>query len=202
MSRINGVYLPVLQLIGFLGKVIILGLGGWLIVSGKMRQGVGAVVAAFLYWDWFMNPILNFGNFYNLLMQAMAGAERVFSLLDLKPEVQDLPAATPLPPIVGRVTFDHVTFGYDPERPVLHDVSFEATPGQMIALVGATGSGKSSIISLIARFYQPQQRPGAGGWPRHSRGDRRVASPADGSGSSGQLSLHRHGDGEYPLCPP
>src|SRR6202042_1398151 len=91
MARLNGMYQPVLQLIGFLGKVIILGLGGWLIVSGKMSKGVGAVVAAFLYWDWFMNPIQNFGNFYNLLMQAMAGAERVFSLLDLEPEVRDLP---------------------------------------------------------------------------------------------------------------
>ena len=116
MARLNGMYQPVLQLIGFLGKVIILGLGGWLIVSGKMSKGVGAVVAAFLYWDWFMNPIQNFGNFYNLLMQAMAGAERVFSLLDLEPEVRDLPGATPLPRVEGRVTFDHVTFGYNPER--------------------------------------------------------------------------------------
>ncbi len=157
MARINGMYLPVLQLIGFAGKVIILGFGGWLIATGRMSHGVGAVVAAFLYWDWFMNPIQNFGNFYNLLMQAMAGAERVFSLLDLEPAVLDAPGAAPLPRIVGRVRFEHVTFGYNAERPVLHDVNFEAEPGQMVALVGATGSGKSSIISLIARFYQPQQ---------------------------------------------
>jgi ABC-type multidrug transport system fused ATPase/permease subunit len=113
-------------------------------------------VAAYLYWDWFMNPIINFGNFYNLLMQAMAGSERIFSLLDLQPEVQDEAGAQPLPRIVGNVRFDHVTFGYNPDRPVLHDISFEAQPGEMVALVGATGSGKSSIISLIARFYQPQ----------------------------------------------
>src|SRR5438034_10895442 len=90
-------------------------------------------------------------------MPAMAGAERVFSLLDTRPDVTDMPEARPLPRIVGRVTFDHVTFGYNPDRPVLHDVNFEAQPGQTFALVGATGSGKSSIISLIARFYQPQQ---------------------------------------------
>jgi ATP-binding cassette subfamily B protein len=75
----------------------------------------------------------------------------------MRPDVQDEPQAKPLPRIVGHVEFDHVTFGYAPDRPVLHDVCFEAKPGQMVALVGATGSGKSSIISLIARFYQPQR---------------------------------------------
>ena len=157
VARLNGVYQPVLELVRFIGKVTILTLGGYLIVRGTLGAGgVGKVVAAYLYWDWFMNPIINFGNFYNLLMQAMAGSERIFSLLDLNPEVHDLPGAIQLPRIVGRVQFDHVTFGYNPDRPVLHDVCFEASAGQMIALVGATGSGKSSIISLIARFYQPQ----------------------------------------------
>jgi ATP-binding cassette subfamily B protein len=157
-ARINGIYQPLLDLCGFLGKVIILLFGGYLIVSGRFdsARGVGAVVAAYLYWDWFMNPIRNFGNFYNQLLMAMAGAERVFHLLDMKPEVHDLPDAVVLPRIEGRVRFEHVTFGYNPDRPVLHDVNFEATPGQMVALVGATGSGKSSIVSLIARFYQPQ----------------------------------------------
>src|SRR4029450_4986091 len=119
-------------------------------------KGVGAVVAAYLYWDWFMNPITNLGNFFVTLMQAMAGAERVFALLDTKPEVQDRPDARPLPRIGGHVKFENVPFGYNPDRPVLHDLNFDAFPGQMVALVGATGSGKSSIISLIARFYQPQ----------------------------------------------
>ena len=91
-------------------------------------------------------------------MMAMAGAERVFNLLD----TQAGRAGRRRTPSrcrgsSGDVKFEHVTFGYNPARPVLHDVSFEAEPGQMVALVGATGSGKSSIISLIARFYQPQQ---------------------------------------------
>jgi ATP-binding cassette subfamily B protein len=158
VARVNGVYQPLLQLIGFVGKVIILCFGMHLILTGRLtRGGVGAVVMAFMYWDWFMQPILNFGDFYNQLMQAMAGAERVFNLLDTKPDVQDVAEAKALPRIVGRVTFENVTFGYNPDRPVLHDVNFEAQPGQMIALVGATGSGKSSIVSLIARFYQPQK---------------------------------------------
>jgi ATP-binding cassette subfamily B protein len=158
-SRLNAVYMPLLDLCGFAGKVIILLFGGYLIVAGRFppTQGVGAVVAAYLFWDYFMNPIRNFGNFYNQLLMAMAGAERIFHLLDMQPEVQDVPQARPLPRIDGHVQFEAVTFGYNPDRPVLHDVSFEALPGQMVALVGATGSGKSSIISLIARFYQPQQ---------------------------------------------
>ena len=156
LSRLNGVYQPLLQAIGFLGQVVILTYGAYLVVSGRLE--VGAIVASFLYWNlYFMNPILNFGQFYNTLLMAMAGAERIFNLLDLSPDVQDAPGATPLPRVVGRVRFEHVTFGYDPARPVLHDVDFEARPGQTVALVGATGSGKSSIVSLIARFYQPQQ---------------------------------------------
>jgi ATP-binding cassette subfamily B protein len=163
VARVNGIYQPLLQAIGYLGKIIILFYGGFLVVTGRLGPetattgGVGAVIAAFLYWDWFMNPILNFGNFYNQLMMAMAGAERVFDLLGMQPDVQDVPDARPLARITGQVKFEDVTFGYNPERPVLHGVSFEARPGQTFALVGATGSGKSSIISLIARFYQPQQ---------------------------------------------
>ncbi|MGI8922472.1 MAG: ABC transporter ATP-binding protein, partial [Fimbriimonadales bacterium] len=161
IARINGVYLPLLQFIGFVGKTIILLYGGYLVATGHIGRstvdGVAAVVAAFLYWDWFMNPIVNFGSFYSAqLIPAMTGAERVFNLLDTKPDVTDVPGANPLPRIVGHVKFENVTFGYNPERPVIHDVSFEAQPGQTFALVGATGSGKSSIISLIARFYQPQ----------------------------------------------
>jgi len=158
-AHVNGLYQPLLSLIQFVGRVIILTFGAYLLVRGQWAdqdKGIGAVVAAYLYWDWFMNPILNFGNFSNQLMMAMAGAERVFALLDTQPDVQDAADATPLPRIVGGVTFEGVTFGYDPARPVLHDVSFEARAGQMVALVGHTGSGKSSIISLIARFYQPQ----------------------------------------------
>jgi ATP-binding cassette, subfamily B, bacterial len=154
-ARVNGLYQPLLQLIGFTGKGIILLYGGFLVASGRL-PGVGSVVTAFLYWDWFMAPMVNFGNFYNQLMMAMAGAERLFNLLDMKPEVHDLAEAQPLPSIQGHVTFEHVTFGYRPETPVLHDICFEAHPGQMVALVGPTGGGKSTVISLIARFYQPQ----------------------------------------------
>ncbi len=155
-AHLNGVYQPTLQLIGFTGRAIILLYGAYLVTAGHVA-GVGSIVAAFLYWDLFMGPILTFGNFHNQLMMAMAGAERIVNLLDTQPEVVNTPDARPLPPVEGHVRFEGVTFGYDPQRPVLHDIDLEAQPGQTLALVGPTGSGKSSIISLIARFYRPQQ---------------------------------------------
>ncbi|HOJ74137.1 MAG TPA: ABC transporter ATP-binding protein [Phycisphaerae bacterium] len=158
-ARANGLYQPLLTLVGFIGRAIILCYGGYLVAAGGTSRpvGVGSVVMAFLYWDWFMAPIVNFGNFYNQLMMAMAGAERIFTLLDTPPDVNDVPGAKPLPRVRGHVRFEHVSFGYKPDRFVLHDVDFEVQPGQMVALVGSTGSGKSSIISLLARFYLPQQ---------------------------------------------
>lgn len=158
VARLNGVFQPTLEAIRFVGRIIILMLGGYFIATGDIGdKGVGGVLIVYGYWDWLMNSIVFLGGFYNQLMMAMAGAERVFSLLEIKPEVVDRPDAKPLPRIVGRVEFENVTFGYKPDRMVLHDVSFVAEPGQTVALVGHTGSGKSSIISLIARFYQPQQ---------------------------------------------
>lgn len=157
VARMNGVYQPLLQVIGFIGRLIILAYGAHLIAAGQLSGGsVGPVVAAYLYWDWFMGPILNLGNFYNQMLQAMAGAERVFHLLDMKPEVTDLPDAEAMPRIVGAVRFEDVTFGYDSARPVLEGVSFDAAAGKTFALVGATGSGKTTITALVARFYQPQ----------------------------------------------
>jgi len=158
LARVNGIFQPLLEVVRFCGRVTILVYGGYMIATlpdGKTK--VGSVVAFWMYWDWFMGPLIDLGAFYNLLLQAMAGAERVMALLDMEPEVMDVPDAQPLPRIIGNVKFENVTFGYNPAVPILHDINFEAESGQMVALVGATGSGKSSIISLIARFYQPQK---------------------------------------------
>jgi ATP-binding cassette subfamily B protein len=155
-ARWNGLYQPVLQLLGFIGRVVIIVYGGWLLARGSIAS-IGSVVAVYLYWDFILGPIITFGNFHNQLLLAMAGAERVFGLLDTKPDVEDLPEARALPEIRGEVRFEHVTFGYVPDRPVLHDIDFRVAPGETIALVGPTGSGKSSMISLIARFYLPQK---------------------------------------------
>jgi ATP-binding cassette, subfamily B, bacterial len=155
VARVNGLYQPLLEVVRFFGRVTILLYGGYMAASREIT--VGSVVAFYMYWDWFMNPVIVLGAFYQQLMMAMAGAERVFGLLEMNPEVQDVPEAKPLPRLNGDVRFENVVFGYNPDRPVLHDVNFEAKPGQMIALVGPTGGGKSSIISLLARFYQPQK---------------------------------------------
>jgi ATP-binding cassette, subfamily B, bacterial len=102
--------------------------------------------------------MLTLGNLYSQAMSSMAGAERVFRLLDTEPEWQDAPDAHPLPAdIRGRVVLDDVRFSYEPGRPVLKGISFTAEPGQTIALVGHTGSGKSSVINLIAKFYLPDR---------------------------------------------
>jgi ATP-binding cassette subfamily B protein len=135
-------------------------LGGWQVLEGSMELGV--LITFFLFANQFFAPIQVLGNLYNQGLVAMAGAERVFHLLDTKPDWEDAPDAEDLPdPRVGgttqgaQVEFAGVSFGYDAARTVLHDVSFIAKPGQMIALVGHTGSGKSSIINLAAKFYLP-----------------------------------------------
>jgi len=102
-----------------------------------------------------LSPVSNLGTQYNQALTAMAGAERLFNLLDSPPEWCDRPDAVELTRIRGRVAFDRVSFAYDPERPVLREIDFVAEPGQTIALVGHTGSGKTTIINLIAKFYLP-----------------------------------------------
>ena len=154
---VNGMYQPLLGVVGYIGKVIIFIYGCYLVVEGGASGlTVGTLVALTMYWDWFMGPVLNFGNFHNEMMQSMASAERVFALLDQKPEVMDVPEATPLPPIQGRVQFDAVSFQYVKDKPVLKGVNFEVLPGQTVALVGHTGCGKSTIMNLICRYYLPQ----------------------------------------------
>ena len=104
----------------------------------------------------FWQPINNLSNFYNQITTNIAGAERIFEILDTKPEIEDEKGVVDLPDIKGEVTFDHVTFGYDEEK-VLDDVSFVIKPGETIAIVGPTGAGKSTIINLISRFYDANE---------------------------------------------
>ncbi len=112
------------------------------------------LVAILWYLGRFWEPINNLSNFYNSILTAMASVERIYEIMDTKPLVFDARDDLPeLPPIQGRVEFDHVSFGYDPGQPVLSDVSFAVEPGQTIALVGPTGAGKSTVVSLISRFY-------------------------------------------------
>jgi subfamily B ATP-binding cassette protein MsbA len=101
--------------------------------------------------------MMNLINVNTTIEQAMVSAERVFGLLDSQPTVEEAPDAVELPPIRGHVTFENLSFGYEPEKPVLHNITFEAKPDMMVALVGPSGCGKSTIANLIARFYDPTE---------------------------------------------
>lgn len=154
-TRTTGVFMPILEFNSQFFIALLLIIGGYRVLTPDIQMPVGNLIMFFFLAGIFFNPIQILGNQYNQALTAMAGAERVFRLLDTKPEWQDAPDARPLPPIVGRVEFQDITFGYDPQIPVLHDIHFVAEPGKTIALVGHTGSGKTSIINLIARFYLP-----------------------------------------------
>lgn len=117
---------------------------------------VGTFIAFGTYINMFWQPINNLSNFYNQIVTNIAGAERIFEVLDTEPKIADEEGAGELPEIQGRVTFDNVTFAYDKEK-VLDNVSFNINPGETIALVGPTGAGKSTIVNLISRFYDANE---------------------------------------------
>jgi ATP-binding cassette, subfamily B, bacterial len=171
----SAIFLPLLEFNGQLFLSILLVVGGYQALGGEVR--LEALIQFLFLSNAFFGAISPLGNQYNQALTAMAGAERVFGLLDTPPEWSDAPDAYELPPIVGRVEFRRVSFGYQPERPVLHELSFVAEPGQTVALVGYTGSGKSSIVNLVAKLYLAQ----AGEITIDSHEIKRVSS----------LSLHR-----------
>jgi ATP-binding cassette subfamily B protein len=153
VARASGVFLPLLELHGQFFLAVLLTIAGWQVLH--LGMPLGNVIMLGLLANLFLSPIPTLGNLYNQALTAMAGAERVFRLLDTKPDWEDAPTAQPLPTIAGHVEFRHVSFRYVPDRPALEDVTFTVQPGMTVALVGQTGSGKSSIINLLAKFYLP-----------------------------------------------
>jgi ATP-binding cassette subfamily B protein len=144
--------MPLTAVLGNLFVIVLAGLGGWLALQGLVSVGI---IATFInYGQNFVQPLRQLSTLYNTLQAALAGAERVFETLDVAPESDDAPAARELPAVRGEVRFDHVTFGYRPGTTVIDDMSLEAKPGQIVALVGATGAGKTTIINLLTRFYE------------------------------------------------
>ncbi len=128
-----------------------------IVILGVEQVSVGTFIAFGTYLNMFWQPINNISNFYNQLVTNIAGAERIFEILDTEPAILDEEGVSQMPPIKGEVTFEHVSFSYDEKVKVLDDVSFRIKPGETIALVGATGAGKSTIVNLISRFYDVQE---------------------------------------------
>jgi ABC-type multidrug transport system fused ATPase/permease subunit len=157
LARASAVFVPLLQMKSqlFLGVMALMGGYGALLWRGWAHMEVGDLVMFFFLANLFFEPVQVIGDRYNQALTAMAGAERLFRLLDLPPEWRDAPTARPLPPVRGRVAFESVDFQYQPDRPVLLDISFSVEPGQTVALVGHTGSGKTTIVALLQKFYLP-----------------------------------------------
>ncbi|MCX8277018.1 MAG: ABC transporter ATP-binding protein [Dehalococcoidia bacterium] len=154
-SRLGGVLMPTVELMTGVALAIVLIVGGGRVISESIE--IGTMVAFLLYVQRFFEPIRTLTMHYALLQRAVASGHRIFELLDIPLEISDKPDAKPITDVRGRVEFKNVTFGYNPERPILRNISFVAEPGQTIALVGPTGSGKTSITALAHRFYDVQE---------------------------------------------
>lgn len=150
--NINNILWPVIDNLSTFGIALVYMAGiSWL---GK-TVSIGTLIAFTGYIWRFWAPIQNLGNFYNSMVTTSAYMERIFELLDENEEIADKPGAYELPPIRGHVTFDHVNFSYEKGTPVLKDVNFNITPGTQVAIVGPTGAGKTTIVNLLTRFYNP-----------------------------------------------
>jgi ATP-binding cassette subfamily B protein len=152
-ARLQATNLPLLDLIANFGMVFVIWIGGQLVIRDELT--LGELVAFTAYLTRLVQPMRRLGFIVSAVAQAAASGERVFEILDAESEVQDEPGAEPLTLVNGRVRFEEVSFAYFDRHAVLDRISFEVEPGQIVALLGATGSGKSTIINLIPRFYDP-----------------------------------------------
>lgn len=157
-ARVEGIrywstFFPAMRFVASLGTVIVLGVGAVMVVDGHLT--LGTLVAFLSYVTSFYQPINRLTEVDNIFQEAIAAGERIFELLDETADVQDAPDATDLPHLRGEVVFEGVHFRYGSGDKVLHDVSFHMAPGQVVALVGPSGAGKTSIANLLCRFYDP-----------------------------------------------
>jgi len=165
---ISFAFIPIMNIVTSLTLGLIVGVGGWLALRGISSSAaesaglsggvsIGLLTAFILYSQRFFDPLHQITQVYSLLQSALAGAERLFELMDTKPEIVEKPGALPLANIRGAVVFDHVSFAYEQGKPVLEDISFEAHPGQVVAIVGPTGAGKTTLVNLLSRFYDVRE---------------------------------------------
>lgn len=150
--RMNDCFWPTVEMSWGVGTILVFWFGAGLIEQDLITPGL--LIAFTSYISMFWQPIMNISNFYNQLVTNMSGAERIFEILDIEPDIKDKPESFEMPAIKGNVSFKNVTFGYDEDQQILKDVSFDVKAGQTIALVGSTGAGKTTIVNLISRFYE------------------------------------------------
>jgi ATP-binding cassette subfamily B multidrug efflux pump len=147
--------MPMMGVLSNLNVAILCGLGGWLAIKGMVT--IGTIAAFISYSRRFAEPLRQLGNLYNQVQGALAGAERIFEILDTVPDQIDAPQALELSRVSGDVIFEHVTFSYVPGVPVLKDISIHARSGERVALVGHTGAGKTTLVNLLSRFYDIEE---------------------------------------------
>lgn len=154
-ASLSGVLMPVVNLLTGVALMVVVLMGGNMVLHKTLD--VGVMIAFFIYVQQFFAPIQSITMQYSALQRAVAAGHRIFELLDLPIEVADKPNARPIGNIDGLIEFQHVTFGYKPDQPILKDITFRAEAGQTVAIVGPTGSGKTSITALAHRFYDVQE---------------------------------------------
>jgi subfamily B ATP-binding cassette protein MsbA len=155
ITRTDSLSIPVMEILESVGVVLAVWLGGYLVIRGDLTPGaligfLGALASLYV-------PIKRLSAVNNNLQRGMAGAQRVFATLDLKPEIREWPGARALPPVKETVTFDHVSFAYEPDRFILWDIHFQGKMGEIVAIVGASGAGKSTLVNLLPRFFDPTE---------------------------------------------
>ena len=152
-ARVLAVFIPTITLMTFAAAGAVLWYGGKQVIDGRVSPG--DLFAFVLFAGVLIGPFGSAARVFAQLKEAQGAMRRVFEILDTEPEVRDAPHAVEMPPIVGHVAVSRVSFAYDPRQPVLFDVSFDTKPGEMVAFVGPTGSGKTTLINLLHRFYDP-----------------------------------------------
>ncbi|MYJ13499.1 MAG: ABC transporter ATP-binding protein [Acidimicrobiia bacterium] len=154
-SRVSSLYASAAEGVGIIGQAVVLGVGGWLVIDGRLT--LGALTAFALYLTAFFAPIGQLVMLHNAYQQGQSATAKLRELLARQPEVAEAPDAAPLGPIEGRISFEGVSFSYDGGDPVLADVNLDIPAGASLAIVGATGAGKSTIAKLAVRFYDPDE---------------------------------------------
>ncbi|MBI4180782.1 MAG: ABC transporter ATP-binding protein, partial [Chloroflexi bacterium] len=150
--KLQAVMMPTVEILTAIAYGLVLVFGGYQVLDGQMTPGV--IIGFLLYIQRFFNPVQELAMYYVELQRAMASGARIFELLDIKPEIKDNSRAIEMPPIRGEIKFYQVSFSYQPGNEVLHNIDLTIKPGEIVAIVGRTGAGKSSLANLIARFYE------------------------------------------------